>query len=439
MPDAAAVSLETPPDGAYARVLTAAAETLAQKRGFATRENVRFQLTVDEFFTYLARIADTDHPIRTVLASRRHQLRAAFSFAATTLSLGALNATAVTTVDGDGEPSRDMGLLLAGRVADRFQIVHQGRNDFLLEAEVDRAYPPAAPCARPVALRPPYRAEPCADPGLLSHAAALAAAGTPRWHCPDSLLAPGRFADMVAEGQESGVVAVDAAGRAAGLLCWTQCGPRSLHFSGPFVFVPPADAGQVARLLTDRFLETVAREDWDIVFSQHATPDTPPGYFESLGHLVLRRPDDGTRRSQEVLYRHLREDRATAVWCHPALEAFLRRAYDDLAMCRDILPAEPPESRERRQSLLSTTLDKGKDLAELRALLDGADMPENIAAHVAGLAAKGIGNILFYLDIANAWEAALCGDLLRTGFVPRLVLPGTGRGDVVVLQHVQTD
>jgi hypothetical protein len=429
----AVVSLQTPPEIAFARVLTTAAEAMALRRGLGRRENIRFQLTVEEFFCYLVQIADGTNPIRTVLTGNRHQLRVAISFAATTLSLGALNASAVTTIDVDGEPSRDMGLLLASKVADRFHITHEGQTNFCLEAEVDKVYPPAPACSSPVAFRPPYKAGLCRDPGQLGHAAALAASVYPAWYCPASFQTPGKFADMVEDGQKTCVAAFDAAGEVAGLLCWSPCGKTGLHFSGPFVFTPPADAGQVAALLTDRFLEAVARESRDIVFSQRATPDAPPGYFESLGALTLV-GKEGTYQ-QPVLYRHLREDAGTAVWCHAALEDFLREAYDNLAMCRDILPAEPPAVRERKQSLLSTTLDHKKNLAELWPLLDGEDMAANLASHVRAFTDKGIDNILFYMDLSHAWEAALAGDLLQAGFTPRLVLPHGGHGDVVVFQY----
>ncbi len=341
----------------------------------------------------------------------------------------------MTTVDADGEPARDLGLLLAGKVADRFHLAREDKAVFELTAEVDRAYPPAAACPSAPAIRPPYAARVCDDPALLAHGAALATARYPAWHLPRRFAAPGKFADMVAEGLGAAVAACDVAGHLAGLMCWSPSGEKGLEFSGPFVFAPPTDAPAVARLLTDAFLAAVAREPRDLVFSFRATPDAPEGYFEPLGSLDLGGP--GGSHRQDVLYRHLREDAGGAVWCHSDLEGFLRRAYDDLALCRDILPAARIEGLERRQSLLSATLDHGKGLAELRLLLDGEDLAGNLAGHVRSLADKGVATVLFYLDLAEAAQAATAGELLRAGFSPRLVLPCAGRGDVVVFQHVR--
>ncbi|MHC1788679.1 hypothetical protein [Solidesulfovibrio sp.] len=436
MPADARVTLEMPPDAALARVLTTAAEALAQRRGFGRRESLRFQLTVEEFFCYLACIVDPGQPIRIVLTARQHQMEAAFGFTAAALSLGALNLTSVASVDVDGEPSRDMGLLLAAKIADRFHLSHEGKTDFILEAEVDKVYPPASVCLTPVALRGPFTAGRSRDSGQLLHAAALAAATYPAWHCPGSFQTPGRFADMAEAGQVASVVACDAAGQVAGLMCWSASGEKGLHFSGPFVFAPGAEAGPVACLLVEAFLAAVAREGRDIVFSQRATADMPPGYFESLGFLDLVRLDRRCR--QDVLFRHLREDAGTAVWCHPGLHDFLRQAYDALAMCRDILPVEPTAGRQGDRSLLSTAMDQKKNLAELKPLLDGGDMADNLAGHVRALTAKGIDNILFYMDLSCTWQAALADDLGCAGFAPRLVLPYAGRSDVVVYQYAPT-
>lgn len=430
------ISLETPPDIGFVRVLTTAAETLAQSRGMAKREQMRFQLAVEEFFTSLCRMAPEHDPIRTQLKGNAYQVRVMIRFRAQNLCLGALNAgcqTAPACTGADAvEGENPLSLILAGRMADRFSIDRDG-DAFILQAEVDRVYPQAEVPPQCVAVRPPYRAQAQTDPSLLMHAAALAASRYPAWHCPASFQTPGKFADMTASGRFVSVMALDAASNPAGLLCWSRSGEKGLSFSGPFVFAPPGDAPQVAALLADAFLAAVAREKVEIVYSERATPDIPEGYFEPLGSLTLLSPDGSCE--QPVLYRHLREDTGATVWAGPELEEFLRGAYDRLAMCRDILRAHSPEAHERKSSLLSTTLDKHKGLAVLRLLLDGEDAPANIAAHVRALSEKGVANILLYMDLSRAWEAALAGAVIASGFKPRLVLPFAGRSDVVVFQY----
>jgi len=426
--------LDFPPDVAFARALTAAAEALAARCGFGRRESLRFQLTAEEFFCCLTETADAGQTIHVTLTGKKHLLRAAFVFEAASLSLGALNVVAAAPACAANGPVGDLGLLLAGKAADRFHIELEGERRFCLEAEVDKAYPPASPAKAPAGLRAPFTARPGNDPGQLAYAAALAAAAYPAWHCPGSFQTPGKFADMIEDGQVRCVVACDAAGQPAGLLSWTPCSDQGLYFSGPFVFARGEDGAAVARVLAEAFLSLVGREKYEIVLSLRATPDAPDGYFESLGELKLCRDD--ACQPQQVLFRHLREDAGLAVWRHPALDAFLLDAYDRLAMFRNFLNAPSPTSRPRRESLLGATLDRKRDLGELRTLLDGEDLVDNLRRHVAALRERGLGNIFYYMDLSQEWEAALAEDLAAAGFTPSVVLPHGGRGDMVVWQHV---
>ncbi|KHK03521.1 hypothetical protein [Desulfovibrio sp. TomC] len=435
MPDDLCVSMEIPPDTAFACPAAGAAQTLAKRSGFGQRESFRFQLTVEEFCLCLIGLVQAKEPLRVAMTGKRYLLRSEFTFRAAELSLGGLNITAHALGRGDGEPSRDLGLLLAGNAADRFHLEHQGGERFRIVAEVDRRYPELTPIAAPEGICPPYRLELHADAARLCQAAALAASAYPPWQCPGSFHTPEQFADLVADGQVACVCALDAAGQTVGLLTWNPCSSQALYFSGPFVFTPAEMRPDVARLLLDGFLEAVARERYAIVLGFRATGDLLPGYFEPLGSLQACAATGCDR--QPVVFRHLREDAGLAVWCSPRIENFLRETYERLAMPRDILPVEAPAGRPRRESLLGTAFDRCRDLAELRPFLDGQDMAANLAAHVAAIREKGIHRILYYMDLARSWEAALADDLLQSGFSPKVVLPHGGQGDMVVWQHDQ--
>ncbi|UJX41119.1 hypothetical protein K9F62_20980 [Desulfovibrio sp. JY] len=433
MSDDVCVSLEIPAQTVFACPVAGLADVLAERAGFGRRERYRFQLTVEEFCLYLAGLAADNRPLAIGLTGKRHQLRASVAFQAANLSLGALNSTSRARTGALDASAEEMGLLLAGKAADRFHLKHKGADCFLLEAEVDRAYPEAAAVHLPEGLRPPYTIRPGRDSAQLTQAAALASAVYPPWQCPSSFRTPGKFPDMVADGQATCVLACDAKGQTAGLLAWSPCSEQGLYFSGPFVFVPPEEAANVARLLVDGFLETVARESYSIVLSFRATSDLPEASFETLGSLQSFM--DGRLEHHPVVFRHLREDNGLAVWCAPQLEDFLRQTYDRLALPRDILPVDAPAGRPRRDSLLGATYDRVRNFAELVPFLDGEDMTANLAAHVAAFRRQGIGTILYYMDLAVPWEAALAGDLLQAGFAPTVVLPQGGQADKVVWQH----
>ncbi|WP_428568683.1 MAG: hypothetical protein ACP59X_09845 [Solidesulfovibrio sp. DCME] len=436
MSDDVCVSLEIPAENAFACPVAGLADVLAERAGFGQRERYRFQLTVEEFCLCLARLAKGSRPLAIGLTSKRHQLRVSFAFQADNLSLGALNITCRASCStADDALAGDIGLLLAGKAADRYHLKHQGADRFLLEATVDRAYPQVAPVRLPEGLRPPFAIHPNPSPAQLAQAAVLAVSAYPPWQCPSSFLTPGKFPDMVADGQVACFLACDAAGQTAGLLPWSPCSGQALYFSGPFVFTPPEAAGDVAKLLVDDFVSAVARGPHGIVLSFRATADLPQASFETLG--ALQSLTDGRLESHPVVFRHLREDNGLAVWCAPQLEDFLRQAYERLALPRDILLVEAPAGRPRRESLLGASYDRIRNFAELEPFLDGEDLAENLAGHVAVLRHKGIGTILYTMDLSAPWEAALAGDLLQAGFAPMAVLPQGGQADKVIWQYAR--
>lgn len=453
-PISQSICLELPPDVAFLPTAAAAAENAARVFGLDDAGALRLSLAVEEFFAYLSRFAGREEPLRMTLSQGGTCARAAFRFRAGEVSLRALNFAASVDLcaeGGDCSQEAELGLLVASRTTDRCSLEASGSGVFVLAAEVDRGYAEAEPLRAaqkltgPVGVPDAERAAP--GQGQLRHAALLAAGRYPARSCPASFFQPGRFADMVASGQYRALLAQDAAGRPAGLLCWRQSGPRAVVFSGPYLFDDSPDralARETARLLTERFLADVARSEVVCAFSERPTADVPHGWFESLGRLTLRGGAEEAPGEQEALFRHLREDAGGAVWASPELAPFLERQYALLAFPRDILRAEPaPDRLLAAHSLLATTYDRRRGLALFKPLLDGRDFQANLAAHVRAMArqAEEAGlehgpDLLLHLDLSEPWQAARFPAVAACGFVPRLILPHAGVSDLLVCQHV---
>lgn len=440
--------LELPSDTAFLPSAAAAAENAAQVFGLDAGGALRLALAVEEFFAYLCRHAGREEPIRLTLADGGTFTRADFRFRAGEVSLRALNFAASVDLDADGADgdNAELGLLVAARTTDRCGLTRSGPDVFHLHAEVDRVYPEAEAISAPQHLTPPLRLEHAPTAGALQHAALLAAGRYPARQRPHSFTRPARFADMVAAHQYQALLALDAGGRPAGLLCWRNSGRRAVVFSGPYCF-DPALAEDTARLLTEGFLARVARTEALCALSERPTADLPRGWFEALGSLTLHGPDNpadpqgGAEPAtqavdQPAYFRHLREDAGAAVWAHPDLFAFLEREYNRLAFSRDLLAATPTDpARLPGHSLLATTLDRLRSLAILRPLLDGRDFEANLKAHVEAIHEQGLKDILLHLDLSEPWQGALIPALAACGFAPRLLLPHAGASDMLVLQH----
>lgn len=465
------LTLELPPDVAFLPSAVAAAENAAQVFGLDQTGALKLSLAVEEFFAYLCRFAGREEPLRLTFRQGGTFTRMSLRFRAGEVSLRALNFAASVSLGADVDAfaqDAELGLLVASRTTDRCSMESSGAGVYVLVAEVDRQYPEAEPLRVAPALTAPLSLSlleqsqedlaaqeraPLSE-GPLRHAALLAAGLYPVRSCPASFFRPARFVDMVATGQYRALLATDAAGRPAGLLCWRAAGPRAVVFSGPYVFdASPGRAlgKETARLLIERFLSTVARTEAVCAFSERPTADVPEGWFESLGSLTLHSGADDTTGEQEALFRHLREDVGGAVWAHPDMIPFLSRKYNLLAFSRDILTAEPASpKRLTAHSLLATSYDRRRGLALLRPLHDGQDFEANLAAHVAALLEQDregrsleshprdahTPDILLHLDLSEPWQAAQFPALTACGLKPRLILPHAGASDILVCQYV---
>jgi hypothetical protein len=70
--------------------------------------------------------------------------------------------------------------------------------------------------------------------------------------------------------------------------------------------------------------------------------------------------------------------------------------------------------------------------ATLSSLWVGEDAAASLGEHVRALRKEGIADIYFRLDGGVAEQAMLGPALLAAGFVPRLIFPRGGRGDVIL-------
>jgi hypothetical protein len=424
-----AIGLTLPPDARYLPTVMAAAESAAGVVGLDKDKSLRLNLAAEEFFLYLCRVVDPREKIEMQARGGRYFARLTFRFRAGQLDLRALNFTAVFSPEEDC--GMEYGLLLASRTTDRFSLQHSKPDRFELTAEVDKTYPEAPENPPIFTYAPPFACQP-GDADQLFQAARLAIARYPAAHCPRSFYAPGRFADMVADGYYRSLVALDSASRPAGLFCWREMGERSLAFCGPYVFAD-ADRQQVATLLTDAFLEAVARSRAVCALSERATPDLPEQYFDLLGQLDYHEADGVS--AHPAYYRHLDEDAGAPVWCHPDLVDFLREEYDRLAFSRDIATTVATGERIPDYSVLSTIIDRNKGLAGLLPLYPGRDIRENLAAHAAALTQRSLPNILFNMDLSASWQASMAPDLIQAGFVPKLIMPNAGVSDILIFQY----
>ena len=436
------ITLRVPTDQAWVPVLQSAAENAARVFGLVQEKGLRLAMGLEEVLLYLARVLP-DATVSIALEQEPDAVSATFSLAAESLDLSAMN-----LVTGD-EPTKNpdvdgqaLPLLLASRMCDGLHVFRSGSRIHLTLRQ-DQVYQriTAAPDEAPQPCAT-LRIESTTDFHRIAHACARLLGRFSTQELPPWTATPGRIVDLAMAGELQVCTAVDEAGRVRAILFWEYMSEKSVIFSGPFV-LDQCDQG-LAPLL-EHMLLALARSKASCLFSN---PDGTPGGldlsshgFEPLG-TITRTEQDGEQRIP-VWFRHLREDEGQQVWAHPGCVPFLEETYQRVFLPRTILPVKDIERRlqtqvrARDRSLFAAVMNRETGEMLLRPLLDGVDSAENIARHLHVLSGEGYQRILFHIDLAEGWQAALCGDLLALGCRPGLVLPLAGRSDVLLVEYVQ--
>lgn len=434
------ITLSVPANPAWVPVLQSAAENAAQVFGLIREKGLRLAMGLEEVLLYLARVLP-NAPVTITLTQEPAAVSAAFSLAADALDLSALNLVAET---GSSQPTPDedvhaLSLVLASRMSDGLHVFRAGSRIHLTLRQ-DHVFKRirAAPDEMPLP-RASVRVESTTDFHRIAHGCARLLGRFHARDLPPWIAFPGRIAARSAAGELQVCTALDDADQVRGILFWEHMSEKSVTFSGPWML----DACDHGPLLKHMLL-ALARTRVSCLFSN---PDgTPSGLdlamhgFELLA-TVTRTEEDG-EQNIPVWFRHLREDEGLQVWAHPGCIPFLEETYQRVFLPRTIQPATAAERRPQEQirdrSLFAATMNREVGEIVLQPLLDGADNAENIARHLRVLSGEGYRRILFRIDLAEGWQAALCGELLNQGCRPSLVLPLAGRSDVLLMEYVHT-
>lgn len=134
-------------------------------------------------------------------------------------------------------------------------------------------------------------------------------------------------------------------------------------------------------------------------------------------------------------FRALRTDEGGVAWTDPASRPFLQVFHEQLGIGRVLRDAPADGTARLPRALLAADIDRIASRVTLRPLVDGADLPALIDAHVERFTGEGLDDFRFETDHGVPGQPRLGRELLRAGFAPRVVLPGAGKGDVLVWER----
>ncbi len=426
----AEVILSVFPDPAFIPLVTAFLENSAQAQGLARKEALALTLAGEEVFTYLCPLLQPGEHLEVRSVKGGYYVRADFIFTARELNLRAFNLASTVSLE-DEAGLNELGLLIASRSVDQFTLT-RNRNRIQLSLLKEKAYPRGesgqAPLPGPVetyTIKSPNTA-------ALKWLAQQIGEGYSSLELPASFRYPGKLVDMVESQAFQAALAEGPAGEVSGGVVWHWVGERTVECFGPYIF-PPGSSPAMAEALIDACLASLARTPAVGLINRWPTLDFPRNYFEALGTL-FDQETGGVLRETPHYFRQLTEDPGCAVWSAPELEPFLKEEYRRLVLPREIRLVRPWGESRAEFSVLASALDRTRKTVTLRPVLTGADIEENIRRHRRLFQGEKIIYCYLELDLGQPWQADFAGPLLLNGFIPRLIIPYGGVGDLVIFQ-----
>jgi hypothetical protein len=409
--------------------------------GYGEREAVGLVLATEELFAFYLGQATASTAIDIELEDQGCRLVLTLAFRIADPDLRAFNLT--WHVDPDSDASlATLGPMIAARSVSRLRIDFGDERDHervILRLERDRDYARAGRVALPDGLPPGRQRVAEATPDDLRHfaamvssaAAASSASSASLEFLPPFLEHPAMAADMAAAGELVALLLHRGEWIVGGVL-WRPLTGNCLELFGPYGFSD--DDGQGAAQLLEAAVARISRSGYRGVVRRQGPLANHERFFDFLGQTVLY-PASGQPRRLSYYYRALDERGGGAVYCRASLATFLAREYARLCLPRQLREGGDDAAQRRAASVLTVEIEPAQSLATLRPLCAGPDMAANLRAHLDLLRAQGLLNFQVEIDTGRADDTAYATALEETGFIPRLLLPDAGRGDLVIYDH----
>lgn len=416
----------------YLPLAVSFAEKGAIALGLGKRESMAMTLAMEEIYSYLCKIT-SDAPLMEIRYSGREYYAALeIIFPAAVLNIKMFNITAAISFDNESSMD-EMGLLIASRFVERLMINYTEGGKFNLTLIKEKAYPESSVETLPKTIpldRHKIRDPDCEELKLLSR---LIQVYYKDRYFPEYLMHPGKLVDMVKGGTYSAAIATDSAGHIGAGIIWHWSGHKTVDCAGPYVFNQRPESSIPADLVTE-CLNRISKTNVIGLINRYPTDDLPEEFFEILGTMDVH-AKQGNALKVTAYHRQMNEDPGSYVWVHPEIDEYLRSEYDRLFLPREIRPAKNEGEAANPFSVLTVDFNRSQGIVTLHPVQSGQDIFENLSNHMEMLGRESFKNIFFEMDLGIPWHADFTPALISEKFIPRLILPCAGKGDIAVFQR----
>ncbi len=439
-------------DSARMPVAVAFTESAAQSAGFEKRERSLLVLAVEELFLALCKVMPGSN-IELGFRDRCYAAELCFSFFQPPPDLRIFNITSIP--DHHSEAGMDdLGLFLASRICDQFSVQQMPQGNWVIRLIKERNYP-----ATPSDQKEPDAAiitdAVKSDSSILSgHTVIDQQIGS--WNIlstpgpdsvkqlsdlinrrysatqfPENFSPPGRLLDKLASNDYGVILAQGEHGVTVGGLIWRSTDRRIVECFGPYHNNPLEP-----ELLTDTLCEKLCQQFGRsrylgiVLYSPQApTPGAgfePAGCVETAGTMIW------------TGYRMLNEEFGAVAYLPSELLSFYHHWISSMALSREICEYRDNGEGADGLTLFGTLLNRSAGMALLTPLMVGRDAAQVIQEHLQLLDNEGYTAICCQLDTGRPFDSLLGSHLLANGFVPRVLVPWGGHGDLLHLYRYRS-
>ncbi len=400
--------------------------------GLSEIESMGLILATEEIFAYLCKNSPSANELEIKCTGGGWFVMVDFALPVEDFNLRVFNITSTASPDDDAY-LEEMGLFLASRQVDHFQVTESDSGEMLLSLIKEKTYPAIQVSGMPVprknlteySIKRP-------DSDEIKFFAAMAVEMYSDSEVPTDFTFPGKLVDMIDMKDYDALIALSSSSKIGGGIIWKWSGPKTIEFFGPYIFNQSDDTAKtIAKELLHSCIGSIAKTHAVALINRLSTDFLPKEEFEVLGTLNIY-SKDGVQKKQPTYFRQMHEDAGCTVKAHPDLTDFLESEYSRLFLPREIQTITDAGEQQTPFSVITANFDKNRDIITLKPIKAGADSIKNLKNHVNLFSKQPVCNLFFEMDLGVSWQVRFTPALMQNGFTPKLIIPYAGHGDLVI-------
>lgn len=320
----------------------------------------------------------------------------------------------------------DMGLFLASRACDQFSIQQPALGGWEIMLRKERCYPASTQQSLLYSTVQNWQLTTVPPPDAVKQFSTLIADSFAACQFPEEFTPPGRLLDKLASNEYGIILAQGEHGELAGGLIWRAGEGRIVECFGPYL-AAVAEPEQLTTALCEKATEQFGRSNrLGLVLYAPQQPPVAAG-FEAAGTLAI---PGGTIWTG---YRMLAEEFGADASVAAELMPFYTDWCSSMALARNIRTYHDDGETANGLTLFATRLNRSIGMARLTPLLVGRDAEAVLEEHLQLLDQEQFSAVYCTVDTGRPFDALLAPHLLKRGFIPRMLVPWGGTGDLIHL------